>query len=105
MSDALPLPPRPNLGQYKKRAKDLVKVCKSGDRDALRAWVAEWIEALVKLHGLDVTLPGDGRRAATPTVIGYLTDRTARRITKHLNATGQPSRSACTLARAQFALA
>jgi hypothetical protein len=30
MSDALPLPPRPNLEQYKKRAKDLVKICKSG---------------------------------------------------------------------------
>ena len=50
MSDALPLPPRPNLEQYKKRAKDLVKICKSADRDALRAWATEWIEALVKLE-------------------------------------------------------
>jgi hypothetical protein len=28
--DAVPLPPRPNLEQYKKLAKDLVKVCKPG---------------------------------------------------------------------------
>jgi len=36
MSNALPLPPHPHLGYYKKLAKDLVKVC--GDPDALRAW-------------------------------------------------------------------
>jgi hypothetical protein len=29
MSDALPLPPRPNLGQYKKLAKDLQGACNS----------------------------------------------------------------------------
>jgi hypothetical protein len=32
---ALPLPPRPNLEQYKKLAKDLVKVCKTGNSDRL----------------------------------------------------------------------
>ena len=31
--DALPLPPRPNLEQYKKLAKDLVKAWKSSDGD------------------------------------------------------------------------
>ncbi len=31
MSDALPLPPRPNLNQYKKLAKDLQHACKSGE--------------------------------------------------------------------------
>jgi hypothetical protein len=40
--DALPLPPRPSLEQYKKRAKDLVKACKSGDPAAIRAWAARW---------------------------------------------------------------
>ena len=104
MSDALPLPPRPNLEQYKKRAKDLVKICKSGDRDALRAWVKEWIEALVKLYDLDITLPRDAHRAYTPAEIGYRIERTVDRVTKHLNATNQP-RGACTLAQAQFALA
>ena len=48
---ALPLPPRPNLEQYRKLAKDLVKACKSGDRDALRAWAVKWIETLVALQG------------------------------------------------------
>ena len=35
MSDALPLPSRPNLEQYKKLAKDLQHACKSGDRGAI----------------------------------------------------------------------
>ena len=99
MSDALPLPPRPNLEQYKKRAKDLVKICKSSDRDALRAWVTEWIKALVKLYDLDITLPRDGHRAYTPAEIGYRIERTVDRITKHLKATNPPSRTTCTLAR------
>jgi ankyrin repeat protein len=105
MSDALPLPPRPDLEQYKQRAKDLAKICKSGDRDALRAWAAEWIEALVTLHDLDVTLPRNGHRAHTAAEIGYRIDRTVKRIAKHLNAADRPSRTACTLARAQSALA
>jgi hypothetical protein len=52
----LPLPPRPNLEQYKKQAKDLVKACRSGDRIAIRAWAAEWIESLVNLQGPAITL-------------------------------------------------
>jgi ankyrin repeat protein len=43
MSDALPLPPRPDLAQYKKLAKDLQHACRSG---AIRAWTA-------RLHGVD----------------------------------------------------
>jgi len=105
MSDALPLPPRPNLEQYKKRAKDLVKICKSGDRDALRAWVKEWIEALVKLYDLDITLPRDAHRAYTAAEIGYRIERTVDRVTQHLDVTHQPPRGACTLAQAQFAVA
>lgn len=31
--DALPLPPRPNLEQYKKQAKDLIKACR-GEKGA-----------------------------------------------------------------------
>jgi ankyrin repeat protein len=37
--DALPLPPRPNLEQYKKLAKELVKA--SADRAAIREWAAK----------------------------------------------------------------
>jgi ankyrin repeat protein len=105
MSDARPLPPHPSLEHYKKRAKDLVKICKSGDRDALRAWATEWIEARVKLHDLDITLPRDGHRAYTPAEISYRIERTVDRVAKHLNASSQPSRGACTLAQAQLALA
>ena len=50
--DALPLPPSPNIAQYKKQAKNLVRACKSGSPDALGAWARSWIEALVALSGL-----------------------------------------------------
>jgi ankyrin repeat protein len=44
--DVLPLPPRPSLEQYKKRAKELVKACKSGDPGAIRTWMDRWLDAL-----------------------------------------------------------
>jgi len=47
--DALPLPPRPNLEQYKKLSKELLKAGKSSDPAALRAWCAAWIDSLVRL--------------------------------------------------------
>jgi hypothetical protein len=46
MSDALPLPPRPDLAQYKKLAKDLQHACRSADPAAIRAWAA-------RLHGVN----------------------------------------------------
>jgi ankyrin repeat protein len=42
MSDALPLPARPNLDHYRKRAKDLVKTCQSSDAAALEQFSARW---------------------------------------------------------------
>jgi hypothetical protein len=39
--DVLPLPPHPDLGQYRKRAKELVKASRAGD-GAIRAWAARW---------------------------------------------------------------
>src|SRR5277367_2418875 len=53
--DALPLPPQPNLEQYKKQAKDLVKACKSADPEALGAWAARWVKTLARLQGLEIT--------------------------------------------------
>ena len=38
MSDAFPLPPRPNLDHYKKVAKDLQRACRSGEPGAIRDW-------------------------------------------------------------------
>ena len=37
-TDTLPLPPHPDLDQYRKLAKELVKACKSGDPSAIRGW-------------------------------------------------------------------
>jgi len=42
---ALPLPARSSLEQYKKRAKELVKACRSGRPDAIRAWAGEWLHS------------------------------------------------------------
>jgi hypothetical protein len=47
MSDGLPLPPHPNLEQYKMLAKDFQHACRSGDPGAIRDWAARWAETLV----------------------------------------------------------
>src|SRR5512135_769317 len=52
--DALPLPPHPDLEQYKKRAKDLVKAAHSSDPAAIRTWTANWIDSLVRLSDLTI---------------------------------------------------
>lgn len=54
-ASALPLPPRPNLEQYKKLAKDLIKACKSDNPQALRAWASEWLHRLVDLQSPAIT--------------------------------------------------
>ena len=50
--DALPLPLRPKLEGYKKLAKDLIKVCKSDDPDAIGDWAEAWVKMLVRQSGL-----------------------------------------------------
>src|SRR5437867_1632810 len=55
MSDALPLPPRPNLEQYKKLAKDFQHACKSSDPGAIHNWAARWVETIARLQGLEIT--------------------------------------------------
>ena len=47
---ALPLPTRPNVEQYRKLAKDLVKACRSGDPAAIRDWAVRWIGKLAALQ-------------------------------------------------------
>ena len=54
MSDALRLPPRPNLEQYKQLARDLQRACQSSDPGSIRQWAARWAEALARLQGLEV---------------------------------------------------
>jgi hypothetical protein len=50
--DTLPLPPRPNLEQYRKRAKELVKAAQPG---GARTWATDWLETLVRLRGMPVS--------------------------------------------------
>jgi len=62
--DALPLPARPNLEQYKKQAKDLLRARKAEDTKVLDAWARRWVLNLAELSELKVTpgLPVDTRR-------------------------------------------
>src|SRR5437762_13688995 len=101
MLDALPLPPRPNLEQFKKQAKELLKACKSDDAQALVAWVTQWTEAQLKIDPAQAS----ARRAYAPGEIAQRTRHGVERMMKHLGVTDAASRLACTLTRAQFALA
>lgn len=89
--DALPLPPRPNIGQYRKRAKDLVKACHSSDPAAIRAWAAGWIDSLVRLADLTIA-------PQLPVRIDHWTDQLEKFAREQLSET-------CTLAAAQFIIA
>src|SRR5689334_21791776 len=55
MSDALPLPPRPSLEQYKKLARDFQSACRSGEPGAIQQWTAQWAENLARLQGIELT--------------------------------------------------
>jgi ankyrin repeat protein len=50
MSDALPLPPRPNLEQYRTLAKELVRAHES---DEVRAWARRWLASLAKALNME----------------------------------------------------
>jgi ankyrin repeat protein len=55
MSYALPLPPRPDIEEYKKLAGDLQDACKSSEPGAVRGWAALWAEEIVRLQGAAIT--------------------------------------------------
>lgn len=90
MSDALPLPPRPDVEQYKKLAKDLQHVCKSDDPDAVRLWAARWVETLARL---------ERREISTEAEAAWI-ERHWRKLRESVG-----ERSDCTLASAQFFIA
>src|SRR2546421_10489570 len=101
MLDALPFPTHPNVEQYKKQAKELLKACKSGDPQALPAWGMRWLQAQLEI---DPAL-ANARRAYTTGEIAHRVRHGVESIMKHLGVTDAASRGACTLTRAQFALA
>src|SRR6478752_5477664 len=51
MSEAVPLPPRPKLEQYKKLARDFLSVCESSDPSAVRALAGK----LAGMQDLEIT--------------------------------------------------
>ncbi len=96
MSDALPLPPRPDLDQYRKLARDLQRACRAGDA-AIRAWAARWLETLSSLQPPDDTPPAARLDAA----------REAERMEQRWRTFSQANecRAQCLLADAQFFVA
>ena len=96
MSDTLPLPPRPNLNQYKKAARDFQRACKSSDSAAVRDWATRWAETIARLQGLEIT--SEVRRE-----INQRAERIAQRW--HTIKSTDKNAARCTLAKAQFFIA
>jgi ankyrin repeat protein len=96
MSDALPFPPRPNLQQYRKVAKDLQHACQSSDLHAIREWAARLIDRTARLQGIEIT----------PHIRAGL-DRASERIERRWAAFKQEHArgSRCLLADAQYFVA
>ena len=112
--DALPLPPRPNLEQYKKLAKDLIKACRQKaaskqklehddfadqgsnkpQEDAIGDWVFQWLETLARLQGLTIT----------PQVQNSI-DRQASQVEKFVRSKLTSNEPECGLTDAQFIIA
>jgi ankyrin repeat protein len=84
--DALPLPSRPSLEQYRKLAKDLVKACES-EPPTIGAWADRWMASL---------LVGSERRHI---------DRAATQVEEFAVRTMTGNHRRCVLADAQFVLA
>jgi hypothetical protein len=52
---SLPLPQHPDLEQYKKLAKELLRATQSNDPGAIRNWSANWVKVLVERSGIEIT--------------------------------------------------
>src|SRR5262245_46279902 len=93
MSDALPLPRRPNVEQYKKLAKDFQHACKSGKSEAIHDWAVSWVKRLARLRGLELTPEVREEIRWDVERIERVWKKTSERVTR------------CTLADAQFFVA
>jgi len=85
--DALPLPTRPSLEQYRKLAKDLVKACTAGEPRAIGEWADRWIGSL---------LAASNQRSR---------DRAANQVEEFAIHAMTAGKRTCVLADAQFVLA
>jgi hypothetical protein len=88
--DALPLPPRPDLEHYRKRAKALARACRSG-ADQIHTWAKEWVDTILQSVGGGSP---SGRRDA-PRRARQIADFASERLT----------RNDCALTQAQFVIA
>jgi ankyrin repeat protein len=70
--DTLPLPPRPSLEQYRKRAKGLAAAAQSHDPGAVKAWAREWIDSLVKALGV---APSDFVQGSIDRAVRHIEER------------------------------
>ncbi len=93
--EALPLTPRPNLEQYRKLAKELVKACRSGDADAIGAWAAGWVERLARRRPGMKTLDSDSNIKTQASAVGGFA---------RAQLSGDATRT-CALTTAQFVIA
>jgi ankyrin repeat protein len=107
MSDALPLPARPNLDQYKKLARDLQHACKSGEPGAIRAWATRWLETLARLKDMEHKLARADARTRPLTEVRHAIEREAGRIDRRWRELkiSDDRKAECRLADAQFFLA
>src|SRR4030095_10197375 len=93
-TDALPLPQRPNLESYKKLAKDLVKACKSDDKNAVGDWAEKWVMALAKRSGIQFT-------RELPVTVSHWIDKVEGFVRRRITETD----GRCRLADAHFIIA
>lgn len=89
--DVLPLPPHPDIHQYRRRAKELVRACRSADEGAIREWSARWIGDLDALR--------DDGAGMTPREI----DRLIGQVSEFAGA--RLKQRDCALTQAQFVIA
>src|SRR5262249_17647631 len=97
--DAVPLPPRPNLEQYRKLAKDLVRECKSGDPNAVGDWADRWLGRLARLQ------PPAVRRRHGAWIRGRVDQVEGVARSKFSASKGDSRNAKCQLAEAQFVIA
>jgi hypothetical protein len=89
--DALPLPLRPSVEQYRKLAKELAEACRLTDAGALGAFVDRWIASLWRAAGAD-------REHRARVVADQAASRVEDFARRHFSA-------GCSLGEAQFVLA
>jgi ankyrin repeat protein len=96
MSDALPLPPRPRIDQYKKVARELQRACAAGTGDAITDWATRTVSTIARLRG------EPDARDSSPQVQREV-ERIVRRWDEFRRTPGRGER--CQLADAQFFVA